>query len=195
MEPMKVGQKKNIITISGPPGSGKSSTAKGVAEQLGFQHFSSGDLFRALAKEHGLDTLQANLSAEEDAKFDRLVDGRLQEIGETGDQLVLDSRTAWHWMPESFKIFLHLDLEVAAQRILDEMDDERLANEHVHRDPVEYAAVLKRRLESEARRYKTKYDINPYDENNYDLVIDSGENSLEQVVELIIRSYRSWLEG
>lgn len=187
--------KKRIITISGPPGSGKSSTAKGVAQQLGFKHFSSGDLFRALAKEHGLDTLQANLSAEEDAKFDRLVDGRLQEIGRTEDQLVLDSRTAWHWMPESFKVFLHLDLEVAAQRILNEMDDQRLANEHIHRDPVEYATVLQRRLESEARRYKAKYDINPYNESNYDLVIDSGKNSLEQVIEIIIQSYRSWLEA
>ena len=72
--------KKNIITVAGRPGSGKSSTAKLVANQLGFEHFSSGDLFRSVAKERGVDVLQANLSAEENADIDHLVDGRLREI-------------------------------------------------------------------------------------------------------------------
>src|SRR5947209_7447349 len=99
-------QKRRIITISGRPGSGKSTTAKAVAASLGFPHFSSGDLFRLLAKERGIDVLQANLSAEQNAELDRLVDGRLQEIGREDNELVIDSRMAWHWMPTSFKVFL-----------------------------------------------------------------------------------------
>jgi cytidylate kinase len=186
--------KKKIITIGGKPGSGKSSTAKGVTSHLGYQHFSSGDLFRALAREKGLDLLTANFTAEQNTEFDKLVDGRLQELGQTEDQLVIDSRMAWHWIPGSFKVFLDLDLETAAQRILDTMDDARLENEHVHRDPVEYAAVLQQRLDSESRRYKALYDIDPYVLDNYDLVVNTAENDLGMVIGQIVVAYEKWLQ-
>ncbi len=38
-----------IITIDGPAGSGKSSTARGAARRLGFLHLDSGALYRAFA--------------------------------------------------------------------------------------------------------------------------------------------------
>lgn len=183
-----------IITIAGRPGSGKSSTAKAVATELGYDHFSSGDLFRAIARENGVDVLQANLSAEDNADIDRKVDGRLQELNNTGDKLVLDSRTAWHWMPDSFKVFLDLDLKTAAERILKGMDDARLASENIERDPSEYAKLLQKRLDSESRRYKALYGIDPYVMSNYDLVIDTAVNSLEQVRELVLKGYQDWLK-
>ena len=37
-----------IITFDGPAGSGKSTIAKAVAERLGFIHFNSGSIFRAI---------------------------------------------------------------------------------------------------------------------------------------------------
>ena len=37
-----------IITLDGPAGSGKSSTAKAVAKRLAFRHLDSGALYRAL---------------------------------------------------------------------------------------------------------------------------------------------------
>ena len=37
-----------IVTLDGPAGSGKSTTAKAVAERLGFRHLDSGALYRAL---------------------------------------------------------------------------------------------------------------------------------------------------
>jgi len=188
-------EKKHIITIAGRPGSGKSSTAKAVASQLGFQHFSSGDLFRAIGRDLGIDVLQANLNAEQNAEIDHLVDGRLRDIGANEDNKVIDSRTAWHWIPNSFKVFLDLDLEVAAKRILNTMDDDRLKSENLHRDPVEYAEVLKRRLESENRRYRNLYDIDPYDLSNYDLVIDTAKYDLMQVIEQVVNSYTIWAKS
>jgi len=187
--------KKRIITIAGRPGSGKSTTAKAVAAQLGYQHFSSGDLFRALARERGIDLLTANLSAEENAEIDHAVDGRLREMGASEDQLVVDSRTAWHWMPDSFKVFLDLDLAVAAERILSSMDDERLASEHISRDPVEYATVLQQRLDSETRRYRKLYGIDPYTTANYDLVVDTKANDIDTTIQLVLRQYDEWLKA
>lgn len=50
-----------IIAIDGPAGSGKSSTAKAVAAELGFRHLDSGALYRALTWA----ALQAGLPVEE----------------------------------------------------------------------------------------------------------------------------------
>lgn len=190
--------KKEIITIAGRPGSGKSTASKGVAEQLGFEHFSSGDLFRAISRERGVDVHQSNLAAEQEEagheqSIDYLVDQRLRDIGVEQNQVVIDSRTAWHWIPDSFKVYLDLDLEIAAARILANMDPERMEHEHIHDDPEEYAAALQSRLDSEARRYKKLYDVNPYDKSNYDLVVDTGITKPEDVQAQIIAAYKKWL--
>lgn len=185
--------KKRIITIAGRPGSGKSSTAKKLAETLGYQHFSSGDLFRALGKERGVDVLQANLSAEENAEIDYLVDARLREIGETEDQIVIDSRTAWHWIPASFKIFLDLDLTRAAERIIAVADAARIGSENMHSDPAKYAQILQNRLDSETRRYKKLYGIDPYNMSNYDLVVDTEKHGLEEVVSIVLDGFKNWV--
>ena len=39
-----------IIAVSGPHGSGKSTTAKEVAEKLGYEYISAGELFRNMAE-------------------------------------------------------------------------------------------------------------------------------------------------
>ena len=186
--------KKHIITIAGMPGSGKSTTAKAVAEHLGYRHFSSGDLFRSIAKEKGVDVLQANLNAERNAEIDYLVDARLREIGDTDDNVVLDSRTAWHWIPQSFKVFLDVDLPLAAKRILRGMDIARMASEHVSLDPKEYAHILQSRLDSENRRYKALYDINANDKENYDLVIDTAEFEEDDVIKMVIDGFNGWVK-
>lgn len=189
--------KKNIITIAGRPGSGKSSTAKLVADELGFSHFSSGDLFRSIAQQMNTDVLAANQAAEQQgvSEIDRKVDSRLQQIGREETEIVIDSRTAWHWIPDSFKVFLDLDLSTAATRILSNMTPERIEAEHIPTNPDEYAAQLEARLASENARYSQLYGIDPYQLYNYDLVLDTKVNDLETVASKIIGSYKAWLEN
>ena len=186
-------EKKRIITLCGRPGSGKSTASKGLAAELGYEHFSSGDLFRAIGKEKGIDVYQTNVLAKTEASIDEMVDQRLRDIGVQQDMVVIDSRTAWHWIPQSYKVFLDLDLAVAAKRILANMDPERIAVEHIPEDPAKYAERLQARLDEEAERYDAKYSVNPYDLSNYDLVVDTEANSAAEVVELVMRSYKEWL--
>lgn len=188
-------EKKHIITIAGKPGSGKSFTSKTVAKELSYEHFSSGDLFRAIGKERGINVLDTNLAAETDKDIDHMVDEKLRNIYETQENLVIDSRMAWHWMPGSFRVYLDLDLEVAAERILGDMDEERRKAEEVPETEAEYAERLQARLDSEAKRYKDLYDVNPYDANNYDLVIDTAANGKDAVVELLLEEYNKWLSS
>lgn len=185
--------KKQIITIAGRPASGKSTTAKAVAAKLGFQHFSSGDLFRAIGAERGVDLLQANLLAERNSEIDHLVDQRLCDLGNTENQLVIDSRLAWHWIPASFKVFLDLDLTIAAERILSTVDKVRALHENIPQNVKAYAADLQKRLDSETRRYDALYNINPYDTANYDLVVDTAKNDIDATINLVIASYKQWL--
>jgi cytidylate kinase len=187
-------EKKHIITIAGKPGSGKSTASKALADKLGYAHFSSGDYFRSLSKERGVTVLEANLSGEKGAAdLDELVDQRLRDINANEDQMSIDSRTAWHWIPSSYKVYLDLDLFTAAQRVLGKMTPERIEVEHIPNDPDEYAHQLQQRLDSEARRYQKFYDINPYDTTNYDLVVDTKTNSPEQVLDIIYKGYQDWL--
>ncbi len=88
--------KKKIITIAGLPGSGKSSTAKGVAVALGYEHFSSGDLFRKIAAERGLTIEEINLVAEKQKEIDHQVDERLVEIGKDYVYGIVYRRRAAH---------------------------------------------------------------------------------------------------
>jgi cytidylate kinase len=186
-------EKKHIITIAGKPGSGKSSTSKSLAASLGYKHFSSGDLFRAIGKERGIDVFAANVAAETEKEIDYQVDAKLRELGEYENEMVIDSRTAWHWMPQSFKVYLDLDLEIAAKRILANMDPERLKVEDIPEKPSEYAERLQARLDSETKRYMNLYQINPYDMSNYDLVVDTAKLDLEAVIETVTYTYKNWL--
>jgi len=187
--------KKHIITIAGRPGSGKSTASKNTASQLGYQHFSSGDFFRGMGKERGMDLYEITLAAEDEEQLDKIVDKKLQEIAKTQDKMVIDSRMAWHWMPFSFKVFLELDLMTAAKRIIQNMDPNRLQHERIPTEPKEYVELLQRRLDSETLRYKHLYNANPFDKSNYDLVIDTTKTSPEGVVDQIVKAYKEWLSA
>src|SRR5690606_27677648 len=109
--------KKNIITIAGDLGSGKSTTADLVAKLLGYERFSSGSFMRDMAAKKGVTVVEFNQMAEKDPKIDTEIDTTIQRIGEEKDNLVIDSRTAWHWIPGSFKVYLSLDPKLAAERM------------------------------------------------------------------------------
>ena len=188
-------EKKHIITIAGKPGSGKSTASKAIAQTLGFQHFSSGDFFRAIGKERGIDVFQTNLVAEAEVNIDHLVDEKLRNLGSTGDNMVIDSRMAWHWMPYSLRVYLDLDLLVAAERILESLDDARMEVEDIPDSPAAYAARLQDRLDSETKRYRSLYDVNPYNPANYDVVIDTAINGPEAVQELIAEEFNKWIKS
>lgn len=184
-----------ILTIAGRPGSGKSTASKAVARRLELPHFSSGDYMRQLGAEQGLNILETNHKAEEDDKLDQAVDGKLRELGQAGLSLVIDSRMAWHWIGDSLKVYLDLDLLTAAERIIAGASEERKAREHIPDDPEEYAEQLQLRLASEARRYMLKYGVNPYDTDNYDLVVDTHRHDLEQTTGIVIAEYELWVAG
>jgi len=53
-------KRKHIITISGRPGSGKSTTADKVAELLGYTRHSSGDMVRQILFQNKMTLIEYN---------------------------------------------------------------------------------------------------------------------------------------
>lgn len=184
--------KKEIVTICGSLGSGKSSTAKGVAQVLGFKHFSSGDFFRQVGIELGLSVTETNIRAETDPKIDEMTDQKLRDLN-NAEKIVIDSRTAYHWIPESFKVYLSLPSEIAKNRILNSLKENPLRMQSEKASTLEEVyEKMNERFESEQKRYWDLYKINNTDMSQFDLVIDTDKNNLGKVIELIVSEYKKW---
>jgi len=155
-----------LITVSGPAGSGKSTLAAALADRLGYDHVSGGDIFRDIAAERDLTPLELNRQAEDDDAIDRDLDRRLRTTARDADELVLESRLAG-WMAGEYadlKVWLDAPLEVRAARIADREDKS-----------VETASEETRaRAESEALRYEEYYDVDIADLSIYDLVVNTA---------------------
>lgn len=185
--------KKEIITICGGLGSGKSSTAKGVAKKLGFEHFSSGDLFRQVGVEMGLSVTELNQKAESEPEIDFKVDEKLRNLGNS-EKIVIDSRTAWHWIPQSFKVYLDLSPEIAKVRTLNSLRENELRRSSEKSQNLEEVyADMQKRFESEQKRYWDLYQIDNTKKDQFDLVIDTEQNNLDQVIEKVVEAYKNWL--
>jgi len=170
-----------IITLNGKAGAGKSSVAKALAEKLGYNFYSAGDVRRKYAVDKGLTLAELNKQAETDPASDKLVDDYLKKISKTEDNLVIDSRLGFFFVPHSIKIFLDAELKVRAKRALDKArPEENLKNLG------EAVKLLKERDASDIRRYKKLYGVNPFEMKHYDLVIDTSNNTVEQTLNIVL---------
>ena len=173
-----------LITISGPAGSGKSTAAAALADELGYDHVSGGDIFRELAAEKGLTPLELNKLAEEDDAIDRDLDRRLRDLAAERENLVLESRLAG-WMAgghAEFRIWLDAPLDVRASRVADRED----------KDPELARTETEARADSEAKRYADYYDIDIEDLSIYDLVLNTarlGEKGMIEPIVAVIDAY------
>ena len=188
--------KKHIITIAGKLGSGKSSTAKKVAEILGYKHLSTGDFMRVLAQKRNITLEEFSEVAEKDLSIDEELDNFNKEIQKEKD-VVLDSRLGFHFIPDSFKVFLELSPKIAALRIL--KDKETNPNRHneavsLFNSQKTIITNIKKRLKSEQKRYKELYKIKDHTSHkNFNLIINTAKIPLEEVSQKIVEEYKKWL--
>jgi cytidylate kinase len=162
-----------LLTVSGPAGSGKSTTAQDLAGTLGLEHVSGGDIFRTLAAERGYTPVEFNELAEDDPQIDRDLDARLREIALTRDGLVLESRLAG-WLAggyADFRIWLDAPLPVRAARVAER---EGKPTDQAREETL-------RRERSEAKRYEEYYGIDVRDLSIYDVALNTARWSPEAV--------------
>ncbi len=161
------------ITVTGDPGSGKSTFARTVSAKTGYRLITTGNIFRQLAAERGISLTELNELAEQQAAIDHQVDDYLKSLNASTEHLVLDSRMGWYFVQDSLKIRLTVDLDVAVERIFRDTADlrEKFKDLKTAEDEVE------RRKRSEITRYKNLYDVDISDPSNFDLVINTSHKA------------------
>lgn len=171
------------ITITGDLGSGKSAVSNLLCERTGYDYVSTGRIQRQLAQEMGIDTLEMNRRADTDPTIDQRIDGIFVDLGKDDRGYVVDSRMAWFFLPHSFKVYLKADVDVSAERILN--DPKR--NSEQYRSKAEAIQKILARKASENERFLQKYGADCANLNNFDLVIDTTQRKPEQVADLILQ--------
>jgi CMP/dCMP kinase len=167
------------ITVSGTPGSGKSTIAHLLHEKLGIKYVNSGMLFRETAKKYKLSLAEFGKYCEKNSKVDKELDERQIEILKKGN-VILEGRLAG-WLAfkndiSSFKIMIDADVNTRVERV-------------VNREKGNFDKRKKEIIErekSEKTRYKNYYGIDLGNISIYDLVIDSSNKKPEEIIDIIL---------
>jgi len=185
-----------IISLSGAPGSGKSTIAKMLAEKLGWPRYYMGGLRREAAKKRGLSLAEYNKLGETDEATDKEVDEYQRELGEKQDNFIIEGRTSWYFIPHSLKIYLDVSQEAGAKRIFSNLKEKNDRNEddnlHSWQDVLRSAQT---RIASDNRRYQQYYQIDVYDKGNYDFYLDTTELDQNQVFQAVLAFVNSRLDN
>ena len=186
-------RKKQIITITGETGSGVSTVTRQLAEALDYRRFSAGGLFRSVARQHDMTVEQLNDYAGQNRAIDREIDTLIRQLGE-GSEIVLDARLGYHWIHDSFRVYLTVDPGIAARRIYQDIKEGRRHEEGAATKD-QTLIGLRTRAESTRRRYLHDYGIDIGNTRTFDLIINTDEKTPTEVVRVIKDAYRKWLRG
>ncbi len=179
------------ITMTGNLGSGKSTISKIISQDFGYEIYSTGKIQRELAAERGLTVLEMNQLMQQDHSFDNIIDDKVRQVSiERKDDLFFDSRLAWHFAVDTFKVFLSVNINEAARRVFGD-----------NRGDVEtYTSVedcknqLKERAHTEDIRYEEIYGIHYFDLSNYNLILDSTFSTPATLAGILMSEKRRYEE-
>lgn len=168
------------ITISGPPGSGKSTACRRLSEILGYRQIIFGQVFREMAAERGMTVSEFGALAEKDPSIDREIDSAILDVARENKNIILESRLSAYLTKkkdiDAFRVYIHASPEVRMKRICDREDAE-----------YERACIdTSRREESEAKRYMQYYGIDIGDLSVYDLIINTDDLTPDEVIDKIL---------
>lgn len=183
--------KKHIISLSGDLASGKGTVSNILTADLNYGIYRNGEYFRKLAKEMGMDVTSFNVYVKEHPGIDRQIENSAAEYAKQNDNFVIDARLGWYAVPESFKVYLKVDLDVSAQRAF--YDEKRKSTEKFNTVEEQKQDII-RRYNYENERYWNLYQIRKNDMSNYDLVVDTTDKTPEEVAKIIEEEYSKWLE-
>ena len=171
-----------IVWVAGPPGSGKTTAARGAAERLHRPFEAAGALFREAATRSGRSLTEYSRYAEAHAEVDRALDDQLMARARPGT--VLDGRVVG-------ALLRRRGTDVLAVRVTAE--EPVRARRIAGRDGVSEADALtdlRQRAASERARYLHWYGID-LDTEPYDVVVDSSALSAAAVTDALVERIRA----
>ena len=184
--------KKNIISLAGDLAAGKGTVSEILMEDLGYGVYRNGEYARKLAKEMGLDITSFNKYLAQHPEIDLQIEKSASEYAKTNDNFIIDARLGWYAVPESFKVYLRVDIDVAAKRAFE--DANRKGTEMFSTVEEQKQDMIKR-FQLENERYWNLYHVRKEDMSNYDLVVDTTNMTPNEVANKIKEEYAKWQQN
>lgn len=181
--------KRNIITIAGDLASGKGTVTVLLKEELEYEIYRNGEYFRKLAKESNMSVTEFNKYVEDHPEIDIQIETSAKEYAKNHDNLIIDARLGWYAVPDSFKVYLKVDIDEAAKRAYNDpnrKDTEKFNSIEEQKQDM----ILRYNLENE--RYFNLYGVRKEDMSNYDFVLNTTKLTPIQVKDTIIQEYKKW---
>lgn len=188
---MFVNEKKHIITITGDHASGQGTLSNNLQAKLNYEIYRNGQYVRRLAQEKGMSIVEFQTFLNEHPDLDRQIEKSAAEYASTRDNLIIDAKLGWYAIPNSFKVYLKVNIEVAVKRAFEDSarkDTESFTSLEEAREKILY------RHNEETKRWKEEYKVDRDDMSNYDLVLDTTNLTPDEVCKEVLSAYEKWLE-
>lgn len=173
-----------IISVAGSHGSGKSTFAKKIAEELNLNYISIGSLFREMAKEKNFSVKDFSLYVEEHPEIDKELDERIVSEAKKDGSVIIDSQLS-AWMTKNLsniKIYLTAPTSVRIKRIA--------LRDNISYEEAEQETII--RENSEKKRYKDLYNIDISDLSIYDIIINTELWSIESTLQILKKAIKEY---
>ncbi len=167
-----------VVALGGPPGSGKTTAARRLAEEMGLALVSAGERFRAEAARKGLELVEFSRYAEGHPEVDRELDRAMADSAAPGR--LLEGRVQGPLLRRRGIPVYYLAVTA---------NPETRAGRIARRDGVSVAVAgekMRAREASERQRYRDLYGLD-LERERPDLLVDSSDQSPEEVVAILRR--------
>ena len=182
------------IVVSGPPAIGKTTVAKGLAEEFNLKYLSGGDILKELASEQGFsssgddwwdteDGMKFLNQRKNNSEFDKQVDEKLIQLFEQGNVVITSYTLPW-LIDNGIKLWLDGTVENSAKR----MQNRDNMGESLALD------VVKKRFNENKIIYKNLYNFEFGDDLSvFDKIIKTDGLDAQEVLEIAKSTVRDLL--
>lgn len=171
---------KMKICIGGDIGAGKSTIAKKLAKEMNYKYYPGSYIYRKYIKKNNMTMLEVCKYPNIISQLDRDTDRFLNQLN-TKDNFISDARLGYHFIRDSIKIYLAIDIPTATKRIY----NSNRSNEKYDNIEDLKKEILERKYE-ERNRFLKLYNTNPFDTKYFDIIIDTKDKSIEEVYEIVL---------
>ena len=181
-----------IITISGTPGSGKSTIGKALTKKYQGKRVYVGAIMRQIAKDKSMTMVELQKEMTDDPKIDIEVDKKAAQDARKlakNSIVIVEGRTQFHLIPESIKLFIKVDVTEGAKRIwlsMQQEENRQKRNEANVNSLEELVEKTKQRKANNIARYTKYYNLDHTDESHYYFVLDTTDINAEQATQKVM---------
>ena len=182
------------IVISGPPAVGKTTVAKGLAEEFNLQYLSGGDVLKDIAKEQGFNSegddwwdtkegMQFLSQREQNDEFDKRLDEKLTKLFNNGGMVITSYTLPW-LIEDGIKIWLEGSHESSTKRM---QTRDNMSSQEAYE-------VTKERFDKNKALYKKLYNFDFGDDKSvFDVIINTNHLTAQQVIDVAKETVRKLL--